>query len=50
MVLLTFYLNVAEQVPRGKKHAEMSDYVVLEAGLQLNCGSKQPKKCKRKGG
>lgn len=49
MVLLTSYLNVAEQGPHGKKRAEMSDYVVLEAGLQLSCGYKQPKKRKRKG-
>lgn len=40
MVLLTSYLNMAEQGPHGKKHAEMSDYFVLEADLHLNCGSK----------
>lgn len=39
MVLLTSYLNMAEEGLHGKKHAEMSDYFVLEAGLHLSHGS-----------
>jgi len=32
-----------------KKHAAISDYFVLEAGLHLNRGSKWPKKHREKG-
>lgn len=44
MVLLACFLKMAEQGPHDKNHAGVSDCFVLEAGLHLKHGSKEPRK------